>query len=305
MTAATEAPARPASGYASGLAPLSFLRLLRIELRHNAMPYLLPLIAALFWFDSYRPSTGQPPLYVLRMFWSMGQGHTIIDFGPFVAGVAAWMGSRDGRRRIADLVTGTARPRWTSQLAIWAATAIWAVAGYLVFTGAMIAAYASQGGPGAAAVVVGGGGRHGRRGVQRGRVRRRRVLAQPVRRAAGRVRRVPGAGHVVTDRFPRGHRVGADPADQLQRQLPARLGAALPLAVGPADLPDHVAGRDRDRGARPGRAARPGRRAADADAHRRGHRGRGRRGGHRGGPGQHRPALGGRHRHPRAARCGQ
>src|SRR3984957_4678443 len=145
MTAATEAPARPASGYASGLAPLSFLRLLRIELRHNAMPYLLPLIAALFWFDSYRPSTGQPPLYVLRMFWSMGQGHTIIDFGPFVAGVAAWMGSRDGRRRTADLVTGTARPRWTSQLAIWAATAIWAVAGYLVFTGAMVAAYASQG----------------------------------------------------------------------------------------------------------------------------------------------------------------
>jgi hypothetical protein len=146
MTAATQAPARPAPARASLLAPpLSFLRLLRIELRRNAMPWLLPLIAALFWFDSYRPSTGQPPLYVLRTFWNMGQGHTFIDFGPFVAGVAAWMGSRDGRRRTADLVTGTARPRWTTQLATWAATAIWAVGGYLVFTGVMFAVYAHQG----------------------------------------------------------------------------------------------------------------------------------------------------------------
>jgi hypothetical protein len=146
MTAATQAPARPVRARASRLAPpLSFLRLLRIELRRNAMPWLLPLIAALFWFDSYRPSTGQPPLYVLRTFWNMGQGHTFIDFGPFVAGVAAWMGSRDGRRRTADLVTGTARPRWTAQLATWGATAIWAIGGYLVFTGVMFAVYAHQG----------------------------------------------------------------------------------------------------------------------------------------------------------------
>ncbi len=146
MTAATAAPSRPVPGRVYRLAPpLSFLRLLRIELRHNTMPWLLPLIAALFWFDSYRPSTGMPPLYVLRTFWNMGQGHSIVDFGPFVAGVAAWMGSRDGRRRTADLVTGAARPRWPAQLATWAATAIWAVAAYLVFTGAMFAAYALQG----------------------------------------------------------------------------------------------------------------------------------------------------------------
>jgi hypothetical protein len=125
--------------------PLSFLRLLRIEVRRNAMPWILPLIAVLFWFDSYRPSTTQPALYVLRTFWNLGQGHTIIDFGPFVAGVAAWMGSRDGRRRTADLVNVTAQPRWIPQLATWAATAIWAVAAYLVFTGVLIAVYASQG----------------------------------------------------------------------------------------------------------------------------------------------------------------
>jgi hypothetical protein len=44
-----------------------------------------------------------------------------------------------------DLVTGTARPRWVSQLATWAATAIWAVGAYLAFTGVMFAVYAHDG----------------------------------------------------------------------------------------------------------------------------------------------------------------
>jgi hypothetical protein len=145
MTAVTAAPARPRAPRAASAAPLAAARLLRIELRRNAMPWVLPLIAALFWFDSYRPSTGQPPLYVLRTFWNMGQGHTIIDFGPFVAGVAAWMGSRDGRRRTRDLVTAGARARYAVQLATWAATAIWAVGAYLVFVGVLFAAYAHQG----------------------------------------------------------------------------------------------------------------------------------------------------------------
>jgi len=145
MTAATAAPVRHRTPRATSAIPLTAARLLRTELRRNAMPWILPLIAALFWFDSYRPSTGTAPLYVLRTFWNMGQGDTIVDFGPFVAGVAAWMGSRDGRRGLADLVTATARPRWAAQLATWAATAIWAVAAYLVFVGVMFAMYAHQG----------------------------------------------------------------------------------------------------------------------------------------------------------------
>ncbi len=142
MTAVTGAPVRPRARRA---APLSAARLLRIELRRNAMPWILPLIAALFWFDSYRPSTAMPPLWIWRTFWNMGQGHTIIDFGPFVAGVAAWMGSRDGRRGTTDLVTAAARPRYAAQLATWAATAIWAVGAYLVFVGVMFGVYAHQG----------------------------------------------------------------------------------------------------------------------------------------------------------------
>jgi hypothetical protein len=70
---------------------------------------------------------------VWRLFYILGQGHALIDFAPFVAGVAAWMGSRDGRRGMGDLVTATVRPRWEAQLATWAATVIWSVGSYLVF----------------------------------------------------------------------------------------------------------------------------------------------------------------------------
>jgi len=145
MAATTSAPAQHRPPRVSSAVPRGAARLLSVELRRNAMPWILPLIAALFWFDSYRPSTGTAPLYSLRTFWNMGQGHTIIDFGPFVAGVAAWMGSRDGRRGMADLVTATSRPHWAAQLTTWAATAIWAVAAYLVFVGIMFAMYARQG----------------------------------------------------------------------------------------------------------------------------------------------------------------
>ncbi|HLQ53642.1 MAG TPA: hypothetical protein VK162_05135 [Streptosporangiaceae bacterium] len=145
MTAATDAPVRPRAPRAARAVPLTAARLLRIELRRGAMPWILPLVAALFWFDSYRPSTAMPPLWMWRTFWNMGQGHTIVDFGPFVAGVAAWMGSRDGRRGTADLVTAAARPRYATQLTTWAATAISAVGAYLAFVGVMFAVYAHQG----------------------------------------------------------------------------------------------------------------------------------------------------------------
>jgi hypothetical protein len=136
-------------------------RLLRLELRRNAMLRVLPLIAALFWFDSYRPSAALPPLWIQRTFYNMGQGHALIDFGPFVAGMAAWMGSREGRRRTTELVTVTALPRWAAQLATWAATACWAVGAYLVFVGVLFGEVARQiswGGPPWWPVAVGAAG---------------------------------------------------------------------------------------------------------------------------------------------------
>jgi hypothetical protein len=114
-------------------APRNITRLLWVELRRNAMPFVLPLIAVLFWFDSYRIAATMPPLWVERLYYILGQGHALVDFAPFVAGAAAWMGSRDGRRGMTDLVTATVRPRWEAQLATWAATIVWAVGSYLVF----------------------------------------------------------------------------------------------------------------------------------------------------------------------------
>jgi hypothetical protein len=133
----TTAPVRstPRAGRA---VPPGLARLLRVELRRNAMPFVLPLIALVFWFDSYRIAATMPPLWAERLFYIFGQGHSLIDFAPFVAGVAAWVGSRDGRRGLTDLLTTSARPRFAAQFATWAATAIWAVGAYLAFMAATL-----------------------------------------------------------------------------------------------------------------------------------------------------------------------
>jgi hypothetical protein len=108
---------------------MSVGRLLWLELRRNAMPWMFPLLAALFVFDPFRTAMSYPPLWDLRA--SVVVNKLLPDFVAFVAGVAAWMGSRDSRRHTADLVTATARPRWAAWLVTWAATAIWAVILYL------------------------------------------------------------------------------------------------------------------------------------------------------------------------------
>ena len=124
-----DAPARPAPGHTGPPVPMSLGRLLWLELRRNAMPWMFPLLAALFVFDPFRTAMDYPPLWDLRA--SVVVNKLLPDFVAFVAGVAAWMGSRDSRRHTADLVTATPRPRWAAWLVTWAATAIWAVILYL------------------------------------------------------------------------------------------------------------------------------------------------------------------------------
>jgi ABC-type transport system involved in multi-copper enzyme maturation permease subunit len=124
-----DAPARPRPGRTGHPSPMSLWRLLWLELRRNAMPWMFPLLALLFVFDPFRTAMDYPPLWDLRA--SVVVNKLLPDFVAFVAGVAAWMGSRDSRRHTADLVTATPRPRWTAWLVTWAATAIWAVILYL------------------------------------------------------------------------------------------------------------------------------------------------------------------------------
>ena len=125
MTAAS-APAASRSAAARrgvGSAVLGSGRLLRLELRHNAMLWLLPVAFALFWYNAYREIMALPPMWNLR---AMTVQRVLLDLLIPVTGAAAWMGSREGRRGITDLMAVTARPRWSRQLAIWAATTAWA-----------------------------------------------------------------------------------------------------------------------------------------------------------------------------------
>jgi hypothetical protein len=123
-------------------------RLLTLELRHNVMLWLAPLIAVLFYLDAYHIAMSYAPLWSLRT--SVLPSHLLLDCAPFVAGAAAWMGSREGRRHTSDLVTISAQPRWLGQLFSWAATTTWALLIYLGCVAVLYGVTASQatwGGP--------------------------------------------------------------------------------------------------------------------------------------------------------------
>jgi hypothetical protein len=123
-------------------------RLLRLELRHSAMLAMLPLTAALFWFNAYRPSMAEPPLWSLRA--PTMQHGALLDFLLPVVGAAAWMGAREHRRGVTDLAEIAARPRWIRQLYAWAAVTAWALVGYMICVGVLYAVTASEapwGGP--------------------------------------------------------------------------------------------------------------------------------------------------------------
>jgi hypothetical protein len=147
MTAAsTAALARPLP--ASRRHGLAAARLLRLELRHNAMLWMLPVAIAMFWLITYRKAMAMPPLWTLRA--TAMQSGTLVAFTAPVVGAAAWTGSREARRHITDLVTITAQPRWARRLAAWMATTSWAMAGYLACLAALYAVTAHQaswGGP--------------------------------------------------------------------------------------------------------------------------------------------------------------
>ena len=110
------APRPAAARRGAGAAVLSSGRLLRLELRHNAMLWLLPVAFALFFYNGYREIMALPPMWNLRAMTM--QNRLLLDLLIPATGAAAWMGSREGRRCITVLVAVTARPRWSRQLAV-------------------------------------------------------------------------------------------------------------------------------------------------------------------------------------------
>jgi hypothetical protein len=103
-------------------------RLVRMEIRHSAYVWVLPLLAILFICDPFRTANGYPAVWTVRA--SVVQ-HMFPDFLPFAAGFSAWTGSREGRRRIGYLLATTARSAWTRQFFALAGTLFWVVASFL------------------------------------------------------------------------------------------------------------------------------------------------------------------------------
>ncbi|HEX8006275.1 MAG TPA: hypothetical protein VF482_07590, partial [Trebonia sp.] len=104
----------------TAVAPASTGRLLRIEIKRSAAVWALPLLAALFLFDPFRTASGYPAVWDIRA--SVVPNKMLSYFIPFAAAFAAWAGSREGRRRTADLLASTARSAWSRHAAAFAAT---------------------------------------------------------------------------------------------------------------------------------------------------------------------------------------
>jgi hypothetical protein len=100
-----------------------------LEIRHSVVPWAIPLIAALFFFDVYRTASGDPPMWNVRA--SEITNHMLFDFAAFAAGLGAWAGSREGRRKTGDLVATTVRPAWARQATALTATLFWLLLAFL------------------------------------------------------------------------------------------------------------------------------------------------------------------------------
>jgi len=131
-------------------------RVLRIEIRRSVVLWSVPLLLALFFFDSFRTAAGLPPVWTVRS--SVVTTNMIADFGPFAAGLAAWVASREGRRKTGDLLATTVRPAWARQASALGATLFWLLLTFLAEVAAIYidtARQATWGGPPLWPVAVG------------------------------------------------------------------------------------------------------------------------------------------------------
>lgn len=131
--AATLQTGRPGAGRPPTEPVRILLRLTLLELRRSPMPLMLPLVAALFWFDALRTGQNLPAIWTQRA--SILPDHVLPDVGPIAAGMAAWVGGREQRRGTGDLATSTARPRWLRHLASWGGALGWTLLTYAACVG--------------------------------------------------------------------------------------------------------------------------------------------------------------------------
>jgi hypothetical protein len=135
------------------------VRALRLELKRNAVPYLLPLLAAVFFFNTVRTANGYPPVWTLRA--TVIGNHMLFEFSAFAGGLAAWAGSREGRRRTRDLVATSPRAAWARLTIALAGTWCWLLLAFLAGVAVLYvrtALQATAGGPPLWPVFVGAAG---------------------------------------------------------------------------------------------------------------------------------------------------
>ena len=125
MTAAA-LTARPAG---PRVARFRHWRALRLEIRHSPVVWVLPVLAVLFYFNAYRKAAGYPPTWAVGA--SVITGPNLVFFSVVAAGIAAWVATRESRRKTGDLLATTARAAWARQATVLAATAFWMVLAYL------------------------------------------------------------------------------------------------------------------------------------------------------------------------------
>jgi hypothetical protein len=145
---ATSIPARSRPPRTAGSSPVAAGRLLWVELRRNAL--LLPLLAVLVALTFFLKSLSATSASLWGLSASYIPNHLLRDFAMFAAGVAAWMGAREGRRHVSDLVVVTPRAGWARRGATLAATMCWVMAAYLACVGVqygVTAGRATWGGP--------------------------------------------------------------------------------------------------------------------------------------------------------------
>jgi hypothetical protein len=150
-------PGRATARRLAGLAAAG--RLLRLELKRNPVPYVLPLLAAVFYFDTVRTAAGFPPVWTLRA--SVIGDHMLFEFSAFAGGLAAWAGSRERRRKTLDLAATTPRPEWARLSVTLAGTLCWLLLAFLAGVAAIYiqtALQATWGGPPLWPVFVGAAG---------------------------------------------------------------------------------------------------------------------------------------------------
>ncbi len=122
--------------------------LLRIEARRGVGLWIWPLLAGLALLLAYGDGLAWRVTFWVQA--SVLVRDSLLIVGPAIAGAAAWMGGRERRRKMEDLLATTPQPAWARWSMTWAAIALWGLLAYVVAGGYVLVLAARQttwGGP--------------------------------------------------------------------------------------------------------------------------------------------------------------